>query len=436
MSQPSDIHEQTQRSGPGSGEGLPIGRTVPVQEAETVQQQLPREDIEYLRSEWDEIDISNDEENARIKVNNYVGIIGLPSGASLSIRPKIECNLLYLLAYSGHIDEELVYDAEDAGFTPGDDLEQVLAQLFLAELERVLKRGLQQEYHQQEQTKQHLRGQLRIQRQIERQGRAPTAFECRYSELTHDTPLNQVILAATSQLCSWLSPSQLRSKLLQLRGMLRQRVSETPVSPDILGRITLSHLDRHYRRIVALAELVLTEQFIGGLERPDRPLPSLVFDMPTVFESVTVRALRSVTDSEQYRITEEDLGDFARTDSGDETRSLEPDIVFRDQVQNNTVTAVGDAKWKSDSRPSREDLYQLSAYQTHKGTPGLLVYPDATETKHDTYRYVESTATRGPLLVRTLGVQTTDTEVMEYESYVGRIESNAQTLVDDLFRHL
>ncbi|QZA89513.1 McrC family protein [Salinarchaeum sp. IM2453] len=433
MSQHANPPEQPEAAtAVDSSRDITPGETHHVRESETTTCSLEREDIEYLRSEWDEVDISNDGQTARVKVKNYVGIIGLPSGDSLSIKPKIDCNLLYLLAYSGHIDEDLVYDAEDAGFEPGDDLEQILAQLFLTELERVLQRGLQQEYQQHERTEKQLRGQLRIQQQLERQGVAPTAFECRYAELTHDTPLNRVILAATSCLCSWLQPSNLRSKLLQHRGRLRRQVSEQPISESVLDDLTLTRLDRHYRRIVALAELILKEQLIGGLDRPDQPLPSLVFNMPNVFESITVRAIRSTIDQETYRITENDLGDLAESRSGDETRSLEPDLVLRDRTTDDCVVAVGDAKWKTDDSPSRGDFYQLAVYQAQEETPGVFVYPDGTETETRAYDYTESAARRGPLLVRSLDVQETDSISERYDDYVGSIKSSAEEIVDDL----
>lgn len=430
MSRATDFTEQ-QKDSLVDSQDLYLGQTISIKEGETVQHTLEREDIEYLRSEWDKIKVSNDGRQTQLTVKNYVGIIGLPSGASLSIRPKIECELLYLLAYSGRVNEELVYDAEEAGFEPGDNLEQILAQLFARELERVLQQGLQQEYQQQDQTQQHLRGQLRVQQQLERQGTTPTAFECRYSELTHDTPLNRVVLTATSRLCSWLSPSPLRSKLLQHRGTLRKQVSDQPVSVEDFKNITLTHLDRHYRRIVALAELILKEQFISGLEYPDRPLPSMVFNMPNVFESVVVNAVRSVIDRSKYRVTEEDLGDLAHAQSGNETRSLKPDLVFRDKTRDGAVFAIGDAKWKDDQSPSSDDFYQLAAYQGHEGTPGVIVYPDSSETKHETYEYVGDTASQGQLFVRTLGLQITDDKINGYDDYVDTIETNAEKFVNE-----
>ncbi|SFT04515.1 McrC family protein [Halostagnicola kamekurae] len=412
------------------------GRKISLTEGDPKSCELERQDIEYLRSEWDEINVSSNDTTARITVQNYVGIIGLPSGTTLSIQSKIDCELLYLLAYTGEIDEELIYDTEDAGFETGSDLERVLAQLFVSELQRIVKRGLQQEYHTVESDEKHLRGQLQVHTQLQRQGPQPTRFECRYSELTYDTPLNQVVLAATAKMCRWLEPSPLQSELLHYRELLRQQVSEVPVSQTLLDSIELSHLQSHYKRILPLAELILSEEVVRGLERPDKPFPSLVFDMPTVFESVLVTATQEVLADSGVKVTENDLGELARTTDDSEKRKLEPDLVFRDQDDPDIVLAVGDAKWKTSSSVSRDDLYQIATYQAHHETPGILLYPDEGPAER-TYEYTQGQASYGPLLIGRADVTNgreseMESEASSYEEYIATIETSLESLMDNL----
>ncbi|MFA9427096.1 McrC family protein [Natronorubrum sp. A-ect3] len=410
------------------------GDTIPITEGEDHHCELERQDIEYLRSEWDEIKISNSGNSAHIVVNNYVGIIGLPSGATLSIQPKVDCELLYLLAYTEHIDEELVYDTEDAGFESGSDLKQVLAQLYLSELQRVIRRGLQQEYRAKETDEKHLRGQLQVHKQLQQQGPQPTRFECRYSELTHDTPLNQLVLAATTKLCRWLAPSPLQSDLLHHREMLRQQVSERSVTKRLFDNLEVTHLDSHYKRILPLAKLILAEEFISGVERPEEPFPSLVFNMPTLFESVIITAAREVLPTEDIQVTENDLGTFIQTVDRSESRSLEPDLILRNRDNSEEVLLVGDAKWKTDSSPSRNDLYQMAAYQAHNGTPGILLYPDSGSLER-AYKYTDNWEDRGRLLagsvdVKSGGLSESETKQVGYEDYTQAIESSLERLLN------
>lgn len=64
------------------------------------------------------------------------------------------------------------------------------------------------------------------------------------------------------------------------------------------------------------------------------------------------------------------------------------------------------------------------------------MYPDDSETDDQTYEYVQSTATRGPLLVRALGLQTTQRSVSGYDSYVQTLELNAERLAADFLGYL
>ena len=221
--------------------------------------------------------------------------------------------------------------------------------------------------------------------------------------------------------------------------MLRQQVSEQPVSKVLLDEIGLTHLESHYKRIFPLAKLILGEQFISGLERPEEPFPSLVFDMPSLFESIIITAAREVLPTEDVKVTENDLGTFIRTADGSTSRSLEPDLILRDRDHPEKVLAVGDAKWKTDSSPSRNDLYQMATYQAHNRTPGILLYPDGSSIEH-VYKYTDSWEGQGPLFTATIDVKTdadprSETMRTGYEDYTQAIEFSLKPLLEKLLQY-
>jgi 5-methylcytosine-specific restriction enzyme subunit McrC len=411
---------------------------ITVQENSSTEVDLESQDIAYLRDEWeDDVSITPQDGHTELTVSNKAGVIGLPSGRILSIQPKISTNLLYMLAYTDRISEQIITDETNAGYEVGDSLIELLARLFLRELKRVMRRGLAQEFQQTEATQRHLRGQLQLDKQLQRQGPVPLQFECRYQELTQDTTLNRVVLAALQTLTKLVASSSLRSELIQYRERISERVA-VPADPRReLSKVRTSHLTAHYHELLLLSEAILTESFIGALGQPDPEFPSLVFDMPKVFEDAVVKAVQSSVDQSQFQVTTNDLGVLARRTTGTEsdTRRLEPDFIIRrrtdDPPSDQPVVVVGDAKWKESTDPSTDDLYQLATYQGKFGTPGLLVYPTAGTQDQKRYRYDDSQgsdAGRGDLIITQLSIGPAES----LDRYTEVLESTLKPELDQL----
>lgn len=412
--------------------------SIPVREGTPETVELEQQDITYLQDEWDkEVQISTRGGKLQLTVSNKAGIIGLPSKRILSISPKIETNLLYLLAYTDRIDEQVITNNANAGYQVGDSLIDLLGRLFLQELRRVMRRGLAQEFHETEASQRHVRGQIQLEKQFQRQGPSPLQFECRYQELTQDIALNRVVLAAIRTLVRLLPASSLRNELIRYRELFEEWV-EVPQSPlRELETVSVSHLTEHYRQLILLSKVIIQEQFLRGIDKPDHPFPSLVFDMPSVFEDAVVDAVRKNIDTTQYRVTTNDLGVLATQGDGDNesSRRLQPDFIIRRRIgeapSTEPVVAVGDAKWKDSTTPSRNDLYQLATYQAKFGTPGLIVYPATDANIQKCYQYDDETgsdAGRGDLLVRQLSVS----QLESYNAYERELETSLQPAVHQL----
>jgi 5-methylcytosine-specific restriction enzyme subunit McrC len=399
---------------------------------------LKPRDTAHLKEKWgEEVKISSRGESTLLKFEKKAGIIGLPSGQVLAIEPKIDTNLLYLLAYTDRIDEQVIADATDAGYQAGDSLIEFLGQLFLRELERVIQRGLAQEFRDTEETQRHHRGQLQLAKQFQRQGPVPLQFECRYQELTTDVALNRIVLAAIQTLVHLLPASSLRNDLIKYREMFEDKV-EAPKTPlRELDRISISHLTNHYRQLILLSKVIIQEEFLQGIDRPEEPFPSLVFDMPSVFEDAVVSAVKKSIDTTRFRVTSNDLGVLVDSVDSNESRSLEPDFIIRRKTgqapSTEPVVAVGDAKWKkpSSKAPSRNNLYQLATYQAKFGTPGILVYPSSDTDVEKRYQYdnsVGSDAERGELIVTQLSLSAKES----YGEYTRNLENSIHGTVHQL----
>ncbi len=407
---------------------MSVRRRFHLVEREEKQVNLPEEDIQYIEAleEFTVRQLANG--SAKVASTRHAGVLGLPSGDLLDIQPKAPCNVLHYLAYVGRIDEELLH-GNDVSVTTGESFVEVVARLFLAELDQVLKRGLRKEYNERQSTEKHLRGQLDIQRQLQRQGTTGTKFECRFDEITHETVENKLLLDAIHRLRTLVTESGLSSDLNRYRGRLEQRIDHERMTIDDFEAVSITRLNDYYEDIIELAELVFRQVFIEDLSGLEHQFSSLLINMEQTFESLVYEGVRSVVDNDRYDVRNDSIG-YLLTD-GDERGHLqmEPDFYIRER-DSQDIVFVGDAKWKVEQSPAREDLYQIGSYQAKFGTPGLLVYPnlDGTMKAHGELSYETgrgSSAGRGGLRTTELS---TDTSV-SYDGFKRRIES---VLLDSL----
>ncbi|WP_336362309.1 McrC family protein [Halalkalicoccus salilacus] len=325
--------------------------------------------------------------NARIRATQYVGVVALPEGPTIEIRPKIpNTDLLGLLQYAHGIDAQTFeYKTQLASGTRFID---ALATLFENELDRVLTQGLHRSYSRVSRTTEHVRGRIEVQKQLQKQGPTPTAFECTYDELTVDTTINRAILYATTILMRLTSDPELNRALRRHQQQLWRRVELTPVRPIELESIELTRLMGYYEDLVRLTKLVLRSIHLEELRAANRDTYALLMDMDRIFETVVQRLVSELANQRGWNTTPEATS--TRLVSGGQRRiQIRPDVLVTD---GDRPVLVGDAKWKQDDpeansrEPSSGDIYQLVSYQVAHDTPGVLFYPEQEQTLRSTYQ--------------------------------------------------
>ncbi len=325
--------------------------------------------------------------NARIRATQYVGVVALPEGPTIEIRPKIpNTDLLGLLKYAHGIDAQTFeHKTQLAGGTRFID---ALATLFENELDRVLTQGLHRSYSRVSRTTEHVRGRIEVQKQLQKQGPTPTAFECTYDELTVDTTINRAILYATTILLQLVSDSELNRTLRRHQQQLRRRVELTPVRPIELESIELTRLMEYYENLVRLTKLVLRSIHLKELRAGKRDTYTLLMNMNKIFETVVQRLVSELANQRGWNAIPEATS--TRLVSGGQRRiQIRPDVLVTD---GDRPLLVGDAKWKQDDpeansrEPSSGDIYQLVSYQVAHNTPGVLFYPEQEQTLRSTYQ--------------------------------------------------
>lgn len=324
---------------------------------------------------------------ARLRATQHVGIVALPDGPTIEIRPKIpNTDLLGLIRYAQNIDARTF--EQETQLVGGTRFIDALATLFENELDHVLTQGLHRSYSRITQTTDHIRGRIEVQQQLQRQGPTPTAFECTYDELSVDTTVNRAILYATTILQRFVSDPDLNRALRRHQQQLRRRVELRPVRPIELDAIELTRLMEYYKDLIRLTKLVLRSIHLDSLRVAERDSYALLVNMNTIFEEVVERVVSELANERGWTATTQATS--TRLVSGGHRRiQIQPDVLVSDGKRDRLV---GDAKWKRDNpagnsrEPSTSDIYQLVAYQVAHGVPGVLFYPEQEQTLQSTYR--------------------------------------------------
>ena len=314
---------------------------------------------------------------ARLRATQHVGIVALPEGPTIEIRPKLpQTDLLGLLKYAQDIEARTF--EQQTQLVGGARFIDALATLFESELSQVLSQGLHGSYSRVTETTDHIRGRIEIQRQLQRQGPTPTAFECTYDELTVDTTLNRGILAATTILLRLTSDPDLNRALRRHQQQLRRQVELTTVRPIELEGIELSRLMGYYEDLVRLTKLVLQSVHLDALRVSDRDSYALLLNMETMFEAVVDRVVGELATDRGWSTTRQ-ASSTRLLSGGYRQIRTRPDVLVSDGER---ARLVGDAKWKRDNpegnsrEPSPKDIYQLVAYQVAHDVPGVIFYPE------------------------------------------------------------
>lgn len=303
-----------------------------------------------------------------IHSKQYVGLFSLPSGLEVKIEPKAaEGNLINLLKYAKGTSPELIQNQEQ--LEEGTELIDTLAQLFLDELKKLLRKGLRKEYVRKETSEKYLRGRLQVQKQLQKQLVAPTEFECSYEELTHDTTTNQSLLYSTAILTQVVESSRLQSQLKHYREKLRRNITLKPINTQELQEINLNRLNQDYKEILDLCQLIISSSFIESLESGQTPSYSFLLDMNSIFERIVERAFQEIIKDQKLKVKPQKRTDNLVT--GTPTINMYPDIVVENPEK---VLLVADAKWKTSTQNS--DIYQIVSYTLAHDAPGLLIYPE------------------------------------------------------------
>ncbi|WP_318421109.1 McrC family protein [Photobacterium leiognathi] len=362
---------------------------------------IPKSDFDYLSnkvSQDEQSNLSNALKWQRkqgteiIQVQNYAGVIFVPSGQHVEVLPKtgkasvsveetrkIFLTMLRTLGDFKHIQWENV--DIDSQKIP---LLEVFIRQFLESVSHVVKRSLRSEYVTREDNLLFKKGKLSAPGQLRHNLVLKHRFYCEFDEYLKDRAENRLLKAALLKVGGYCK-SHHNQKLTNELLFGFDSVPESKSFSNDLQRVRLTRGMDYYTSALEWTKLIL-----NGLSptsvKGGQNAPSLLFPMEQVFESFVASKLRQQLSPGCHLVTQSQSMNLVKHVTAERSMgkfNLRPDLIIE---QDGKRKVVLDTKWKllNPVAPenkyglSQQDFYQMYAYGQKylngKGTL-ILIYP-------------------------------------------------------------
>ncbi|OXS29351.1 MAG: 2-keto-D-gluconate dehydrogenase [Desulfovibrio sp. MES5] len=345
-----------------------------------------------------------------VRVNSFVGVVRTPCGYQIEVLPKVaevigggaaEARIL-LIEMLRCLQEFPHIQTANANLAATNmPLLEIFIGEFLHAVERIVKRGLQNDYRQKQENLFALRGKLQMASHLRQNLCRRDRFFTETDEFSSNRPENRLLHTALHRVLAW-THSQANHQLARELSFV---FAEVPISTASMVDFSLVRHDRcmvHYEAALDWARLILQEKspLTGDGQHC---APSLLFPMEKVFEAFVAKCLAKQLMPAFYLREQAQNLCLVRHLAQDWFR-LKPDLLVLESKKNRLVL---DTKWKlidaskgnSDKKYglAQQDFYQLSAYgQNYLEGQGsvVLIYPktDALDQALPKFEFIRSSS--------------------------------------------
>ena len=326
-----------------------------------------------------------------VKFNSYVGVIQIGS-LTLEILPKadniVRSSLEEHTDVSNTWQGVLLLMLKECRFIRLDAVSEAdlkkrhnsildsYFEIYLRELEDIVRKGLLKQYRQLEGNTNALKGRLLFAKQTTRnlihQERFYTSHE------TYDTNnlINQTLKRALTILRYLTYDGLLQDRVTRLQFDF-QDIADVAIAQRELERIPINRKTQVYNEALKIAKMIILN-YSPDIRNGQESMLALLFDMNKLWEEYIFRMLQK-TLPPGFELKFQDGQRFW------ENRTIRPDIVVRywnkdDQAE----TCVIDTKWRipENNQPSDDELKQMYAYNMYwNASKSILLYPKLSPQK-------------------------------------------------------
>jgi 5-methylcytosine-specific restriction enzyme subunit McrC len=321
-----------------------------------------------------------------IKLKSYVGVIQI-GGLTLEILPKAHNIVAHSLKQHGDVSNRwqkvLLYMLRECKLVRLDAVSEanlnkrynsildIYFEIFLDEVETLIKHGLIKKYQKNQGNVNALKGQLIFNKHIERNLIHQEQFYTKHEIYDSDHLINQILKRALLILKQISANFCIKDRISRIN-MDLPTITEVAIKKHDFERIPNNRKTQSYKEALKIAKMIILN-YSPDIKNGHENMLALLFDMNALWEEYIYRMLVK-SKPEDTDIKFQDPQHFW------ETRTVKPDIVIeRNNENGDKETIIIDTKWRipENNQPADNELKQMYVYNMYWNAPrSILLYPE------------------------------------------------------------
>ena len=255
----------------------------------------------------------------------------------------------------------------------------VYFEIYLKELEYLIKRGFIKKYKRKQSNQPALKGKLIFSQNIQKNLVHKEKFFCEHQVYNKNHLIHQVLLQGL-MVIEDLKNSNLSDRINKLMFEFED-VDKIKVTSNHFEKIIVNRKTQPYLKAINIAKMLILN-YSPNISSGNENMLTLLFDMNKLWEEYIYRILQK-NKPQGYKVS------YQNSDKFWENKKIKPDIVMTDSNGENFVI---DTKWKLifSNKPSDDDLKQMFVYNLHwKSKRSMLLYPqiDQRDSSFGNYKF-------------------------------------------------
>lgn len=241
-------------------------------------------------------------------------------------------------------------------------------EMYLSELESLIKNGLIKKYRRVQGNQLALRGKLLFKQNIQKNLVHKEKFFCEHQAYDTEHLIHQILLKGLRILNKLLN-NHLRDRLTRILFEFEE-IQEITIKAKHFETLSLNRKSIPYKDALDIAKMLILN-YSPSLNAGQDNMLTLLFDMNKLWEEFIYRILQR-NKPEGFFISYQNSEKFW------EHKSIRPDIVINYKIDEISKRFIIDTKWKivDSNNPSDDDLKQMFAYNLYwKSEKSILLYP-------------------------------------------------------------
>ncbi len=315
-----------------------------------------------------------------VQFNNYVGIVQI-GRLTIEILPKVDNNttsdthlwqsvLLNMLQVCKHIKIDNV--SETTLKRKYNSILEVYYEMYLNEIENLIKKGLIKDYKKNRNNQLTFKGKMLFAQNIQKNLIHKERFYCEHQIYNKDHLIHQVLFKGLMILGNLLDNS-LKNRFKKILFQFDD-FKELNITKKHFEKIKINRKNQPYQKALEIAKMIILN-YSPSLNSGRDNMLTLLFDMNMLWEEYVYRILQKYK-FKNTTVTFQNKKHFWKNDF--RVKTIRPDIVVNQTVDNINITYVIDTKWKirDSNNPDDSDLKQMFVYNLYwKAEKSLLLFP-------------------------------------------------------------